>query len=152
MGILKVNGVFDKKLMPERNDYCVYSLMDDDKNIVYVGQSKDLKQRIFSHLSSDKEFSYIEWCVCSKEEMNNLEAEGIVNSKNSKNKSLPKNDLYISVSRIRKEILEQVTATTNDMDFVFTSGTSIKYVTRANYDNVMDLFYSFNEQLKAEVK
>ena len=152
MGILKVNGVFDKNLMPDRDDYCVYSLLDNDRNVVYVGQSKDLKQRIFNHLSSEKEFSYIEWCICEKEEMNNLEAAGIVTSKNSANKALPKNDLYISVSTIRKEMSEQITNTTNSMNFVFTSSASIKYVTRADYDSAMNLFYKFNSQLKAEVK
>lgn len=151
MGFLKINGVFDKNLMPDKEDHCVYSLLDIDKKIIYVGQSSNLKVRIFHHLSTGKEFDYVEWSLCEKEDMNNLEAQGIVKSKNSINKTLPKNDLYMSIGRIQKEMLSEITKGLSSA-IVFTSTTNSKYITRENYERIIKLTKNLSLKLKAEVK
>tara|TARA_R110000851_G_C12732066_1_gene529840 strand:- start:115 stop:570 length:456 start_codon:yes stop_codon:yes gene_type:complete len=151
MGFLKVTGLFDKNLMPEKEDHCVYSLLDCDKNIIYVGQSSNLKARIFSHLSSDKDFDYVEWALCDKDDMNNLEALGIVKANGSMNKVLPKNDLYMSVGRTQKEIAKKVADCLSSF-IVFSSHSNSKYITRENYNAAINLTDEISIKLKAECK
>lgn len=151
MPTLKVNGVFDKNLMPKKEDYCVYSLLDSNKNIIYVGQSSNLKSRIFNHLSSDKEFDYVEWSLCEEADMNNLEAMGIVKANSPMNKILPKNDLYMSIGSIKRDVDIGITKLLSDVS-VFSAHNSTKYITRENYDISMNLVSDFLFKLKAEVK
>tara|TARA_R110001632_G_C11226121_1_gene406061 strand:- start:263 stop:718 length:456 start_codon:yes stop_codon:yes gene_type:complete len=151
MGILTVTGVFDKNLMPDKEDYCVYSLLDKNKNIIYVGQSSNLRSRIFNHLSTEKDFNYVEWSLCEKDDMNNLEAEGIVKAKSPMNKILPKNDLYMSTISLQKDILKQLADSLSSF-IVFNAHNSTKYITRENYDTVTNLINELSIQLKAECK
>ncbi len=150
MSLLKASSVFDKDLMPEKGDYCVYSLLNKKKEIVYVGQSANLRQRIFTHLASSKEFDYIKWCVCEKSEMNNLEAEGIVKAKSPMNKALPKNDLYVGLGCLRREISEKVKEATEGINTVFTAGNNNKYITREDYNKVMSIFESLFDLVSSE--
>ncbi len=60
--------------MPEVGESCVYRLIDDDNEVVYVGQTDNLSQRLMAHLSSEKEFSDFSYVVVEPDMKNETEA------------------------------------------------------------------------------
>jgi hypothetical protein len=150
MGFLKVNGVFDNNLMPSKEEYCVYSLLDESRKAVYVGQSSNLRGRIFNHLSGKKKFCYIEWSLCDKEDMNNIEAARIVRAKSALNKRLPKNDLYMSGVAARIELSGKIKAILDGVS-VFGSSNSVNFITRNDFDKFTALADKFIAALEAEL-
>jgi predicted GIY-YIG superfamily endonuclease len=80
----------------------IYFLIQNQK-IVYIGQSHDVINRIYTHLNKGKKgfdsFSYIE---IAYDKLNILEAEYIVKFKPIHNTKLPSNDKYKSAEILLK--------------------------------------------------
>jgi len=67
----------------------IYFLIDCDE-IVYVGQSHDVKSRLSTHSNSNKNFNKYYFIKCQPEELNRLEAYYILKFRPKYNISLPK--------------------------------------------------------------
>jgi len=82
---------------------CVYLLLNN-MNIVYVGQTTDLRTRLKNH-KKDKQFDYYySRFVPQSIGANELEAELIVKYKPIYNKCLPPNERYASMNQIQDRL------------------------------------------------
>lgn len=91
----------DKKNVDELNSFCVYALWKDNE-IVYIGQSTQLKFRINAHTKTKSfdEYSYFE---CESEaEMKAIESSLIIELQPKYNKLIGEG--YESLNRFRKRI------------------------------------------------
>lgn len=83
----------------------IYFLYQDD-DIVYVGQSQNIGQRVYTHLAKDeKVFNYYAVYECpklSQQEMDNLEARIILEFDPRYNGSIPPNSKYKTISQLKK--------------------------------------------------
>ena len=80
----------------------IYFLIDGDQ-IVYVGQSTNVSLRIYHHLKSDKVFDYYSVIPCEQNILNEVEAFYIVRFKPKYNHNLPKNVLFVTKDKIKKD-------------------------------------------------
>ena len=78
----------------------IYFLFDGS-NLVYIGQSENIFKRVPIHLETKKfdNWNYIEFV---EDDLNILEAEFILKYKPKYNKSIPKNNRWVSQSLIKK--------------------------------------------------
>ena len=78
----------------------IYFLFDGP-TLVYIGQSENIFKRVPIHLETKKfdSWNYIEFV---EEDLNILEAEFILKYKPKYNKSIPKNNRWVSQSLIKK--------------------------------------------------
>lgn len=75
--------------------------------VVYVGQTRNIKNRIAHHLySSDKEFDDVDFFEVDESLLNDVEAREIVHFNPRYNKILPSSSIYTQ----EKEILNQIEA------------------------------------------
>ena len=78
----------------------IYFLFDGS-NLVYIGQSENIFKRVPIHLETKKfdNWNYIEFV---EDDLNILEAEFILKYQPKYNKSIPKNNRWLSQSLIKK--------------------------------------------------
>lgn len=70
--------------------YCgIYFLILDDE-IVYVGQSRDIKSRISQHSKTDKFWDKFFYILCERDQLNKLESHYINQFKPKYNIAIPK--------------------------------------------------------------
>lgn len=83
----------------------IYFLYQND-DIVYVGQSQNVGQRVYSHLAKgEKDFSHCAVYGCSElsqQEMDNLEARFILELSPRYNGSIPANSKYKTIAQLKK--------------------------------------------------
>lgn len=83
----------------------IYILYQDDE-IVYVGQSKNIGQRVYAHLAdNEKSFNYCAVYECadlSQHELNCLEAELIIEFLPKYNGTVPPNDKFKNLSGVQR--------------------------------------------------
>jgi len=84
----------------------IYKLISND-NIVYIGQTSQLKKRIQNHIKY-KEFDRIEVELTTKDLASNREAELIIKHKPMYNKSLPANSSFIHIGTANRKLAMEV--------------------------------------------
>lgn len=76
----------------------------DGRDVVYVGQSSNVANRIYQHSIEEKKiFDSVKIIDCKIENLNDYEAEAIVDFNPKYNFRIPKNNKYISISGVRKK-------------------------------------------------
>ena len=107
MSMIKMRELFDFSSIPQ-HDHCVYLLFDDYRDVIYVGQTRNLKTRIYQHILDGKPFSQFECIPCTEDEVTNLEAEYIIKHNPKLNTKLPTVDKYKTITQARNIILEAI--------------------------------------------
>lgn len=112
----------------EHDETFIYSLMIDDV-CIYVGQTKNLKQRLYSHLANEKEFKSAIVYLCYDEDANNEEAKTIVKRGAKLNGMLPKTDSFVSMHSIASEMTRKITDELGVLNPAFSSeiGKKLRY-------------------------
>lgn len=89
-------------LIPVRKLRGVYLLWKDGE-VVYVGQSESIQQRVSAHLSDPKKyFNAVSYAIVETGDLNQLEAELIIRYDPHLNHDLPRNTRYITKGYIRR--------------------------------------------------
>ena len=96
---LNMKEMFYKENIDALPKIGVYFLFNENE-IVYIGQSINILNRVGTHTQS-KTFNSWNYISCSREELNDLEAELIIQHKPVLNSSLPKNKMWISINQIK---------------------------------------------------
>ena len=134
----KVNRL-TKGVQPRKQGFgFIYKLIADSE-CVYVGQTVDLKPRIYQHLSTGKKFDSIGVFQCEIENLNNVEANLIVKLKPSLNRSIPKCDAFVRVTSVRDDICALIMSEGIKPDYTESGGNAIKYVTAEKRDEILKL-------------
>lgn len=112
----------------------IYSLYFNDV-CVYVGQTMDLRSRVYAHLGDRKSFNSVSYFICSSESANQAEADEIVKKQPTLNGNLPSTSSYILVSNLTKEVLSMINDNSNILDISYECGSEDKkkrYITELN--------------------
>jgi len=111
------------KLLPCAKDFrfVVYMLVKNDE-VIYVGQSRNLKSRVCSHVGNEADFDYIDFFDVDPFEANNVEADRIVRYNPKFNTTLPKNDTYMAKSTFKREMLSAMNMVIDASPSVFSGG------------------------------
>lgn len=121
MSLFKVKSSIDELPEPKEGIVIIYTLINNGE-CVYVGQSTNLKNRLYSHLADGKVFSDVDFFECSPEQANEKEADQIVKSNPLLNKSLPKTDKYTTLSDLKNKICKAVVDNAELVGVAFSSG------------------------------
>ena len=128
----KLKKMFDDDEMPKAGECCVYRLIDQKGLVIYVGQSKQLQERLIQHLGNQVDFVDFGFDVVQENEMNQREAEAIVGFDSPMNTSLPANSKYMSRGAVKRALSESVSALSGNLPTAFhrraPSGTYYNYV------------------------
>lgn len=117
----------------------IYHLLKE-KDIVYVGQSTNLRVRICDHVWSDeKEFDDVEFFPMPASELNDAEAADIVKHNPIYNKILSSNSLYVCEKNITEDVSKMIISLISD-EKIYTSKRCGQYWPRNYYrKNVYDI-------------
>jgi hypothetical protein len=115
---IKVNKIFDENKVPVNSDTCIYSLISDGV-CVYVGQTVDIKSRLYQHLLDGKVFDSFEYELCKRKDADISELNEIIKRQPTLNKVLPPNNQYISMTTLSSQITEMLLDNADVIDFVF---------------------------------
>lgn len=124
---IELNAIMEDCDTPNKDDHCVYCLIDSDDTVIYVGQTKNLKSRIYQHLCMGKEFCRVTFEVCKKEEALNKEAEAIINNKPKLNRVLPTNSIVETTTQTKEKVNVMTAELMKDISAVYENG-SAKYI------------------------
>tara|TARA_R110002051_G_scaffold231036_1_gene293030 strand:+ start:264 stop:755 length:492 start_codon:yes stop_codon:yes gene_type:complete len=147
--LLKISDIENRDCMPRDNCTCVYRL-HKDSTVIYVGQTKNLKNRLYSHLSKKVDYDYFSFSLCSDEEVNDIEAYNIIKFNAKLNKSIPSSTKYHSISTYKNEIRKAFSSKVKSMceefnihpDLVFSRDErqfKRGYVTKAQLDDHLNI-------------
>ncbi len=79
----------------------IYYLLKDGV-IVYIGQSKNMRKRIGSHLAQgEKDFDSYHTQKCPEEKLHHYETKAILRFRPAYNKTLPNNSIYANIHTLR---------------------------------------------------
>lgn len=133
----------------------IYHLILDGK-IVYVGRTTNLKSRLAAHHAFGKKFDSARFYHVPADNAGNAEASDIMTIKPPLNKSIPKNDLFISLSSFKKEVASLFDDCEMFEDVFFGSskgGSGSEYTMRyAKAESAMELIRSINECVRSHRK
>ena len=115
---VKLGNLFSDVDMPEKGVMCIYSLFSNDV-CVYVGQSIDVKTRMYQHLSFGKVFDSFEFEYCEAEKSNEAETLMIIKNQPTLNKILPPTDKYISLTAMSLQITKLLFDNKESLNFSF---------------------------------
>lgn len=102
----------------------IYSLYKGDL-CVYVGQTTDLKARIYSHSRNPSlDFNRVEYYECAYEDADNQEAKEIARLKPTNTVRMPINDHYITLATLKLDIANLIDDNKDKLGIVFESGRS----------------------------
>lgn len=127
----------------------VYFLISGDE-VVYVGQSKRLRMRVYSHCR-DKDFDSVAYCHVYDGKPNNLEALYIAKYNPKYNATLPPNDYWLSSGILKTEASRRLNAVIDDFFdrspdcFITRSETGrvhAKYIKADKLSDAMDAIFS----------
>ena len=125
----------------------VYELFLDGE-LVYVGQSTELPNRILTHLKSGGvNFDSFDVTFCNEDELNDIEATYIIERQPKKNKSVPPNAVYVSEASINKQIYDYIKSKIEGLDTVYTTNlgktSRSRYVKRPSQDYIRQIVSDF---------
>ena len=144
----KVNRLFDESVMPAKNATVIYSLFDKNDECIWVGQTKDLKNRIYQHLLSGKEVEGFNYFECKKSEANDKEALTIVDLQPQLNKTLPSNSDFCSTIELRKAIESKIIESCEDIPVVFRGQKTRNKVAYIKTENMVRLLIAIEDEIK----
>jgi len=110
MSIEKLNRMLEFITMPDKGQHCIYRLIDSAENVIYVGHTADLENRIYSHLSNGKDFYFFDYSTCSKEDAKEAERDAIIECNPKLNVSLPTTPEYKTAAQAKRMIEDCVKA------------------------------------------
>lgn len=132
------------KDFPSNGVFCVYQLEDLQGKPYYVGQTSNLRERVYQHIIAGKKPNTVSFDVTTKENLNNQEARKIFNLNPKMNKSLPPNDFYKAKSGLKNELMEMVNVMVSELDndFEIDGSTRLtqKYISTWKYLVIKDVF------------
>jgi len=105
MNRVKLSRLFNDAEMPKEGVTCIYSLFDGDV-CIYVGQSINVRKRIYDHLSFGKVFDSFEFSYCDHDKGNEEEVAMIIKKQPTLNKVLPPTNKYISLTTMSAQITQ----------------------------------------------
>lgn len=127
------------------SDVYIYSLYADD-DCVYVGQTSDLYRRIKEHeRNPDLYFDSFSIQSCKEYESNDLEAMEIVRQQPKHNKSLPKNNVFMTQGAASGIISDILASKVKELPVVFCGERS--KIPDVSYIKIKDF-----EQLRFEIE
>lgn len=129
---LKVTSMLDGEEVLYDNKY-IYSLYNEGV-CVYVGQTKDLRSRVYAHLGDRKEFNMVDYFICCNDVANEMETNEIIKKQPSLNGVLPSTNQYKLLTVLSKEIQEMIANNPDIFNVVYTCGSIEKqkrYITSA---------------------
>lgn len=98
----------------------VYFLLKQNK-VIYVGQSKSLKNRLMAH--SDKDFDDMSFICVPEHSLNDVEAFYIVKFNPELNRAIPSSNLYVGTGKVRSMMIEILDSTAvkmiNDVEVAY---------------------------------
>jgi len=110
----------------------IYALFNEDDQCIYVGQSANLRRRIYQHLADGKDFCRIEINHCPDVVANATEADTIVRLNPSLNKTLPPSYKYTTMTALKQSVVRAITDNEHNLDIRFTGktkkGMTAKYI------------------------
>lgn len=122
---------------PDKNMFCVYFLKKDGE-IVYVGQTMDMKARVYKHNHSRYiSFDSVEYTITNKCNVNNLETYYILKYKPFHNSSLPANDDFKPVGNLKASIMEHVEMAIINKSITIGKNYKCKYVSSKDYNKII---------------
>jgi hypothetical protein len=102
------------------NFHCIYRLISDLGVVVYVGRTSFPSNRIRSHMSSDREFSSIEFdAFDTMHDLQENEARQIVEYDPKYNSELPITDLFPKLKTAQDEVFLSLKGVVSDLPYVF---------------------------------
>ncbi len=123
--------------------------------VVYVGQTKNIRNRIAQHLyNSDKEFDDIDFFEVDDELLNDAEAREIVHFKPKYNKLLPSSSLYINEKELLSQVEKLVKKSLKPIIKYKTAKCGLKpsqnyYLSKDSQELISSISYSVSEFIKA---
>jgi len=143
----------DLKSVPEKDGKTRIYLLMIDGDVMYVGQSVNMRARIYDHDHSGKVFDRVVCAECEHEEANTLEAINIVRLNPPLNGNLPPNSVYISSKAATELIVEKARC----LSLFAPAGRGHFYMRVSDVDNIILSVQSHGEQLidqahKREIK
>jgi len=93
---MKVDHINESNITSEYGCAFIYRLMKDNE-VVYVGQTKNIKTRMQQHTSSEKDFDLVQFYPCEVSSSTRIERDEILRFRPVLNKGLPKTDKYITL-------------------------------------------------------
>lgn len=100
----------------------VYELFLNDE-LIYVGQSVDVKSRILQHVRAGEIFfDSFNVTNCEKSELNDIEASYIIERGPKRNLTIPVNSIYCTRSAIQNEVMKHIKEKTRELDVVHSTG------------------------------
>jgi hypothetical protein len=141
---------------PDDGVPCVYSLIDPNGVVVYVGQSIAVRSRLYTHVSSGITFADFNVTVVEESEMNDQEALLIVKHNSRFNQTIPKNTRYINRSTAKSNIALHAIRLVNRLPAAlhrepkYKGGKTFSYVSKKDQDKILsqldDLFCDFENE------
>lgn len=91
----------------EREDGLIYIYkLINIGEVIYVGQTKDLKRRCYSHMANGKDFDSVDFKLVNADKANDEEAVLIVEFNPEANKLLPENSMFVNVRGVKDRLSE----------------------------------------------
>ncbi len=133
-----------------KHEYCVYHLINDG-SVIYVGSSRQVSTRLYSHKIGDMAFDSVKVYVCdSIAEMYSLEARFIVKFNPKNNKSLPSSSVYKSTKDCIGDASATMSELVRDLPVAF-SRTKSSYLDACVYSDFISSIEKFAEKKIAEL-
>ena len=118
MNKVKLSRLFNEADMPKEGVTCIYSLFNGDV-CIYVGQSINVRKRIYDHLSFGKIFDSFEFEYCDHDKGNESEVDMIIKKQPTLNKILPPTNKYISLTAMSAQITQLLFDNKKILNFSF---------------------------------
>lgn len=141
-------------ITPERGYTFIYRLLKDDC-VIYVGQTKNIKSRVYQHNRDGKDFSLIQFYPCEMASSTKQERDEILRFNPKFNKDLPKTDKYITLGQARSIMSKGIASSiSNRLNVIFT-GTEDKksnriYVSASDVNKQTEILTELINKLHAK--
>ena len=147
---IKINTMLDNEPLLTDSKY-IYSLYLGEK-CVYVGQSADVRSRVYTHLSSRKSFDSVSYFICDNSIANESEAAQIVKENPQLNNTLPPTKNYQLVGNLAKDISLMINEKSDELNIAYQCGDGSKIKRYITSKHASKIKQSILEILKAEIK
>ncbi len=81
----------------------IYLLFDSTDRLIYIGQTSNILQRMSSHLQTKLHIAKIKYIIVSDLEVNEIEAELILEYDPPENTTIPANSIWIGIESFQKQ-------------------------------------------------
>lgn len=113
----------------------VYFLLDEDE-IIYIGSSKHIVSRVYSHTSSEKHFNQVRFISCDNESKEQLEAQLIIEHNPKYNLGLPGVEDYVTLNHCLSQSKAELNSLIKELPVEFMRN-SRNYIKTVNYKRLI---------------